>query len=104
MTRYFLPVPQVGRQPITLSPEQKRRALSQHLPVDRTDPFATDANESIRTPGKLALRRAIERLLTRPLSQAILSNTYAPGSAIIAGADDGRLTFACQQLAATSEV
>src|SRR4051812_44963178 len=57
MTRYFLPVPQVGRQPITLSPEQKRRALSQHLPVDRTDPFATDANESIRTLGKLALRR-----------------------------------------------
>src|SRR4051812_48063451 len=57
MTRHIAPLPQVGRQPITLSPEQKRRALSHHLPVDRTDPFATDANDQIRTLGKLALRR-----------------------------------------------
>src|SRR5688572_8926554 len=57
MNKPFPPVPQTGQQPITLSPAQEKKALSQRIAADRTDAFATDANEALRTLGKLALRR-----------------------------------------------
>lgn len=44
--------------------------------------------------GARPLRRAIERLLTRPLSARIVEDTFAPGQTIIASAtDDDRLRF-----------
>src|SRR5258708_17627177 len=39
--------------------------------------------------GARPLRRAIERLLTRPLSQSILDNTYSSGTAIVAAGAHG---------------
>jgi ATP-dependent Clp protease ATP-binding subunit ClpC len=47
--------------------------------------------------GARPLRRAIERLLTRPLSQVILDGLYPPGAAIIVRANGDRLAFDCQQ-------
>jgi ATP-dependent Clp protease ATP-binding subunit ClpC len=44
--------------------------------------------------GARPLRRALERLLIRPLSAAIVEDTFPPGSTIVAYADDnGRLRF-----------
>lgn len=43
--------------------------------------------------GARPLRRAIERLLTRPLSNWILQDAFAPGSTIQARAEDDHLTF-----------
>src|SRR5262249_24620202 len=57
MTEQLPPVPQTGRIPITLLPEQERKLLRSTVKADRTDPFATDANDEVRHLGKLALRR-----------------------------------------------
>src|SRR5262245_20722346 len=57
MSKSYPTVPQVGRQPITLTSEQEKKLLSRRVPTDRSDPFATDANDEVRTLGKLALRR-----------------------------------------------
>ncbi|MEP7289475.1 MAG: ATP-dependent Clp protease ATP-binding subunit [Chloroflexota bacterium] len=54
--------------------------------------------------GARPLRRAVERLLTRPLSQSILSNTYVPGTTIVVMAADNRLAFTDQALTTASEV
>ena len=54
MTSYFPPVPQTGRQPITLTPDQEKRLLSRRVKEDRLDPFVNDSNETLRTLGKLA--------------------------------------------------
>jgi len=54
--------------------------------------------------GARPLRRAIERLLTRPLSQFILDEQFAPGSVIRAVAANGRLVFENEQSSAVSEV
>ncbi|MFN8451351.1 MAG: tetratricopeptide repeat protein [Anaerolineae bacterium] len=51
-------VPQTGRQPISLTPEQIREALRRHHTLDQRDPFATDPNTEVRTLGRLALRRS----------------------------------------------
>ncbi len=53
--------------------------------------------------GARPLRRTIERLVTRPLSQAILDNLYPAGSTVLTSASEGRLSFATQQLTAASE-
>jgi ATP-dependent Clp protease ATP-binding subunit ClpC len=55
--------------------------------------------------GARPLRRAIERLLTRPLSQSILDNLYPADSTILVSANENHLTFATQirQLPALSE-
>ena len=54
--------------------------------------------------GARPLRRAIERLLIRPLSQRILDNLYLPDQTITASADeDGRLVFSTLQPTAASE-
>src|SRR5260221_13091778 len=93
MNMYFPPVPQSGRQPVTLSPEQEQRLLSRRVAADRSDPFASDANEFVRDLGKLALRRSVEdandsfalgdlcALLT--LANDVLRVSYA-GKALIA--------------------
>ncbi len=47
--------------------------------------------------GARPLRRAIERLLTRPLSQYILDAMYPPGATITASATGERLAFDCYQ-------
>src|SRR5688572_21477982 len=57
MTKQYPPVPQTGRQPETLLPEQEARLLSRRLPADHADPFASDPNENVRRLGRLALRR-----------------------------------------------
>src|SRR5262249_9294066 len=46
--------------------------------------------------GARPLRRAIERLLTRPLSQYILDGDYAPGSTSQGNAAEGKLAFTVQ--------
>ena len=53
----FPEVPQTGRQPVRLSLDQQKKLLNRRLAADRTDLFATDADEAIRTLGRLALRR-----------------------------------------------
>src|SRR5215813_11521594 len=57
MSKFFQPVPQTGRQPITLTPDFEKRLLSRRVAADRTDPFVTDPNEAVHLLGKLALRR-----------------------------------------------
>src|SRR5260221_149421 len=57
MNKFFQPVPQTGRQPITLTPDYEKRLLSRRMAGDRTDPFVTDPNEAVHILGKLALRR-----------------------------------------------
>src|SRR5215467_8057332 len=57
MDKSFPLIPQTGRQPITLSEQQEKKLLSRRVAADRTDTFATDANEAVRTLGRLALRR-----------------------------------------------
>ncbi len=47
--------------------------------------------------GARPLRRAIERLLTRPMSQVILDGLYPPGATIVVRANGDRLAFDCQQ-------
>jgi ATP-dependent Clp protease ATP-binding subunit ClpC len=86
----------------------RKRLERQHLTLQLAD----SARELILSQGydpangARPLRRAIERLLTRPLSQAILSNSCIPGSTLMVSAEDGKLTFNCQQqeVAAASEV
>src|SRR5215212_7022193 len=51
------PPPQTGYKPIMLHPEHEKRVLQHRHNADRTDAFATDADENIRHLGKLALRR-----------------------------------------------
>jgi ATP-dependent Clp protease ATP-binding subunit ClpC len=46
--------------------------------------------------GARPLRRAIERLLTRPLSQVILDGLYPPGATVVAKANGEQLAFDCQ--------
>jgi ATP-dependent Clp protease ATP-binding subunit ClpC len=54
--------------------------------------------------GARPLRRAIERLLIRPLSQQILDNLYLPGQTITAVTDEGgHLAFSTLQPTAASE-
>ncbi len=48
--------------------------------------------------GARPLRRAVERLLARPLSNLILQDAFSPGGSIVASADGDTLTFS--QLAA----
>src|SRR5258708_38101973 len=60
MNMYFPPVPQTGRQPVSLTSEQEQRLLSRRVAADRNDPFASDPNEFVRDLGKLALRRGVE--------------------------------------------
>mgnify|MGYP005838178067 CR=1 FL=1 len=55
------------------------------------------------TNGARPLRRAIERLLTRPLSSYILENRLPEGTAIQVGAVGLRLTFTAQRSEAASE-
>jgi ATP-dependent Clp protease ATP-binding subunit ClpC len=55
------------------------------------------------TNGARPLRRAIERLLTRPLSSYILENRLPEGTAIQVGAAGLRLTFTAQRSEAASE-
>ena len=78
--------------------EVHHRLAAQKLSITLTD----EAREAILAVGfdpangARPLNRAIERLLTRPLSTYILSNTLEPGAPIIADvADDDsqRLTF-----------
>src|SRR5258708_30800021 len=57
---YFRPVPQTGRQPVSLTSEQEQRLLSRRVAADRSDPFASDPNEFGRDLGKLALRRGVD--------------------------------------------
>src|SRR5260221_11816378 len=60
MNMYFPPVPQTGRQPVSLTSEQEQRLLSRRVAADRSDPFASDPNEFVRDLGKLALRRGVD--------------------------------------------
>src|SRR5258708_27041339 len=60
MNMYFPPVPQTGRQPVSLTSEQEQRLLSRRVAADRNDPFASDPNEFVRDLGKLALRRGVD--------------------------------------------
>ena len=46
--------------------------------------------------GARPLRRAIERLLTRPLSAQIVEDAFLPGDTIIAAVEDDRLSFTVQ--------
>jgi len=48
--------------------------------------------------GARPLRRAVERLLTRPLSTWILKNTFSPGSAIVVGLQGDQLDFNLEAL------
>jgi ATP-dependent Clp protease ATP-binding subunit ClpC len=48
--------------------------------------------------GARPLRRAVERLLTRPLSTWILKNTFSPGSAIVVGLKEDQLDFNLEAL------
>ncbi|MCA9909799.1 MAG: ATP-dependent Clp protease ATP-binding subunit, partial [Anaerolineae bacterium] len=43
--------------------------------------------------GARPLRRAIERLLTRPLSARMVDDTFKPGDVIVVHADQDRLRF-----------
>ena len=47
MSRSFPQVPQTGRQPMMLRPEQEKRLLSVRLAADRTDPFATQSAQQV---------------------------------------------------------
>ncbi|MBZ0276102.1 MAG: hypothetical protein K8I60_08160, partial [Anaerolineae bacterium] len=50
-------LPQTGRTPIPLSPEETTKLLKKRRKEDLTDYFATDPNPDIRQLGQLALRR-----------------------------------------------
>ncbi|MEP7292068.1 MAG: hypothetical protein ABI835_09800, partial [Chloroflexota bacterium] len=52
------PVPQTGRQPVSLTPEQIQQTLRRQHTLDQRDPFATDQNADVRTLGRLMLRRS----------------------------------------------
>ena len=59
MTPSPLPlVPQTGRQPMPLTPEQTQQMLRRQHALDQRDPFATDQNSDVRTLGRLMLRRS----------------------------------------------
>ena len=72
-----------------------RRLVDQRLTLALTD----SARQLILAQGydpengARPLRRAIERLLTRPLSARIVEDAFAPDAAITADAADGRLVF-----------
>ena len=53
--------------------------------------------------GARPLRRAIERLLTRPLSQSILDASYPANTSIVARAAGDKLTFETPQAATAGE-
>lgn len=57
MTLSLPTVPQTNRQPLPLLPDQEQKLLSRRLDADRSDHFASDADETIRKLGRLALRR-----------------------------------------------
>ncbi len=57
MTISFPDVPQTNRKPVKLTPDVEKKLLTRRLIADRTDLFVNDANEDIRTLGRLALRR-----------------------------------------------
>src|SRR5258707_8124862 len=58
MNKFFQPVPQTNRLPVTLTPDYEKRLLSRRMAADRTDPFVTDPNEAVHLLGKLAVRRS----------------------------------------------
>lgn len=51
-------LPQSGRQPVDLPPDEVRATLRKRHKADRSDYFATDPNADIRQLGRLALRRS----------------------------------------------
>ena len=51
-------MPQTGRLPVVLSPQQIKQALRRSNSLDQRDPFATDPSAEVRTLGRLALRRS----------------------------------------------
>src|SRR4051794_38723142 len=57
MSRSFPPPPQTGYKPIMLNPEHEKRILQRHTSAERTDIFASDADDAVRNLGRLALRR-----------------------------------------------
>jgi ATP-dependent Clp protease ATP-binding subunit ClpA len=77
----------LAKQQISLQLEPDARAL---LINAGTDP----AN------GARPLRRAVERLLIRPLSRKLLSDFCAPGGTVIVSVNDDRLSFTARQPAA----
>ncbi len=79
----------LATQDLTLQLEADARAL---ILDEGTDP----AN------GARPLRRAIERLLTRPLSQRILEDEFSPGSTLVITTCDGALHFESQPSQAAS--
>lgn len=50
-------IPQAGRRPSALTPDQERALLRKRRKLDKSDPFATDPDEDISKLGRLALRR-----------------------------------------------
>src|SRR5690606_12822274 len=50
-------LPQSGRQPVELMPDEIRAILRKRHKADRFDYFATDPDPDIRLLGRLALRR-----------------------------------------------
>ena len=73
-----------------------KRLAEQHLTLKLAESALERILEVGHDPvnGARPLRRAVERLLVRPLSAAIVEDTFAPGSTIVAHAsDDGRLNF-----------
>jgi len=51
------PCPETGRLALIPPPAVLSRLLQRRVSADRTDLFATDADDQIRTLGRLALRR-----------------------------------------------
>ncbi len=71
------------------------RLKSQHLILTLTDEARALILEKGHDPvnGARPLRRAIERLLTRPLSGRIVEDAFDPGDTILAKVEDDRLVF-----------
>ena len=79
-----------------------KRLAEQHLTLKLAESALERILEVGHDPvnGARPLRRAVERLLVRPLSAAIVEDTFAPGSTIVAHAgDDGRLNFEAEAAA-----
>ena len=73
-----------------------KRLAEQHLTLKLAESALERILEVGHDPvnGARPLRGAVERLLVRPLSAAIVEDRFAPGSTIVAHAsDDGRLNF-----------
>ncbi|MCC6802017.1 MAG: AAA family ATPase, partial [Anaerolineae bacterium] len=75
-----------------------KRLREQKLTLQLTDPARALILEKGFDPinGARPLRRAIERLLTRPLSAQIVEDAFMPGDTIIAEVEDDRLSFTVQ--------